>query len=58
MVCTLVSIHFDSPQLGHTRKTNSIKIQTVHPETCSILKKKFRKKGPGTKFPPHFVYDF
>ena len=32
-----LSINFDNPALGHTVKTNCIKLSTVDPELCSIL---------------------
>ena len=37
VVRALVSIYFDSPRLGHTIKTNCIKLQTVDPKICAIL---------------------
>ena len=37
MICSLVLIYFDSPQLEHTAKINWIKLQTIDPEICSIL---------------------
>ena len=44
MVSTLVSLCFGSSRLGHTVKTNCIKL---NPEICSIF-----------DCPPHFVGDF
>ena len=35
MICTLVSISFDSTPLGHAIKTKGIKLYTVDPEICS-----------------------
>ena len=32
-----LSINFDNTALGHTVKTNCIKLSTVDPELCSIL---------------------
>ena len=37
VVSTLVSLYSGSPGLGHTKKANGIKFQTVEPEICSIL---------------------
>ena len=37
MVSTLVLIYFGSPQLKHTIKTNCINVQTVDPDTWSVL---------------------
>ena len=56
MVRTLVSICFGSPRLGHTIKTNCVKLQTVNPELRSILI--FLKKGIGIVSLPHSVHDF
>ena len=36
MISTLILIYFDSPQLGHTRKANCIKFQTVYLQTHSV----------------------
>ena len=48
---SLVSIYFDSPQHGHTIKTNCIKLQIR-----SILI--FSENALGLVSPSHFVYDF
>ena len=37
VVSTLNSIHFGSPQLGHTIKATCAKFFNVGPETCSIF---------------------
>ena len=37
VVRSLVSICFGSSRLGPRIKLNCIKLQTVHPEVCSIL---------------------
>ena len=53
MVCGLVSITFDSPQLGKQLKQNSyIKLQNIDPKID------FFKKGLRIASLPHFVYDF
>ena len=44
MVCSLVSVTFDSPQLGKQLK--------------QIISFDFLEKGLGIVSPPHFVYDF
>ena len=48
---SLVSIYFDSPQHGHTIKTNCIKLSIR-----SILI--FSENALGLVSPSHFVYDF
>ena len=56
VVRSLVSVCFGSPPLGHTKKTNCMKLQTVDPEIFPNLI--FLKKGLGPVFPPYFVHDF
>ena len=46
------NIFWQSPRLGHTKKTNNIK----HVETCSIFN--FLKKGMRLVPPPHFRHVF
>ena len=59
MVSTLVSICFTSPRLGHTIKTNCMKLQTVDPDfDFDFLNFDFLKKGLGLVSPIYFVYDF
>ena len=54
VVCNLVSIYFDSPQL--TIKTNCINSKAIDLEICSILI--FLEKGLGIVSLAHFVYNF
>ena len=49
---TLVSICFGSPQLGHTIKTNYIKLQNADQKTDLIF---VFKKGLGLVSPLYFV---
>ena len=57
MVCSLVSICFDSRQLGYKIKTNCIKLYTIDPEICLTLN--FQKMvWDWLVCPLHFVYDF
>ena len=55
VVCSLVSIYFDSPQLG-TQHKQTIKLSTVVPEISSISI--FLNKGEELVSLSHFVYDF
>ena len=55
MVCCLVSIHFDSPELEHTVK-KLIKLWTINLEISSIWI--YLEKRLGIVSPPHFVNDF
>ena len=56
MVCSLVSILFDRPQLGHTIK--SYCIETLDYLFRNMLNFDFLEKGLELVSPPHFVYDF
>ena len=51
MVCSLVSIYFDNPQLGQT-------IKTLDYWSRDMLNFNISEKGLGLVSPPHFVYDF
>ena len=53
MLCSLVSIYFNSTQLG-IQQEQTVKLLTIDPEICSI----FFEKGVGIAFLPQFVYDF
>ena len=55
VVCSLVLIYFDSPQLA-IQKNKLYKTLDIDPEICSILN--FLKKGLGLVSSPNFVYDF
>ena len=50
MVCSSVSINFDSPQSG-----KQLKLKNIDPEICSFC---FSEKGLGIISLPNFVYDF
>ena len=54
MVCSLVLIYFDSPQLGFN-KNKLLKTLTIDPD---ILNFNFPEKGLGLVSPSLFVYDF
>ena len=56
VVSILVSKCFVRLRLGHTMKTNCMKLQAVNPEISSILI--FAKKDLGLVFPSYFVDDF
>ena len=51
MASALVLTYFGRPPLGHIKKINFIKFQTVDPEMCSVL---IFIKGSGTSFPTTF----
>ena len=55
MVCSLVSITFDSPQLG--KQLNKI-YKTLEYWSRDMLNFDFLEKGLGIVFLTHFVYDF
>ena len=57
MMCALVLIYFDSSRLGHTIKTNCIKLLSY---CWSRDKPNFDvlEKGLWINFPPHFVNEF
>ena len=54
MVRNLVSICFGGRRLGHTKKTKSMKLETVNSQICSILI--FLKIALGQVFPTHFEH--
>ena len=51
MVCRLISIYFDSPQLGHTIKINCIKVKKLT-QRCAQFR--FFRKGSGYSFSTTF----
>ena len=55
MVCNLVSIYFDSPELGHTIKTNCIEFKTIDPEILLIM---FFRKESGNSLSTTFCVLF
>ena len=58
MVHSLVSIYFESPQIGHTIKASCINIQTVDPEIGSILifSRRVLDQFPNHIFKKNFSY--
>ena len=55
MICNLVSIYFDSPQLVYNK--NKL-YKTLDYWSGDILNFNFSEKGLGLVSPPHFVYYF
>ena len=55
MICNLVSIYFNSTQLGMQWKKL---YKTLDYSSSDMLNFDFSEKGLGLVFPPHFVYDF
>ena len=55
MICNLVSITFDSPQLGKQLKQM---YKTLEYRSRDILNFHFLEKGLEIVFLPHFVHDF
>ena len=55
MLCSLISITFDSPQLGKQLKQNIYNLRTLIQD---MLNFDFLEKGLGIVLLPHFVYDF
>ena len=56
MVCTLISIYFDSPQLGYYNKNKLYK--TLHCWSRDMIILNVLENGLGLVSPPYFMYDF
>ena len=55
MVCSLVSIYFDSPNLAYNQNKM---LKTLDYWSIDMLNFYFLEKGLGIVSPPHFMYDF
>ena len=55
VVCSLVSLYFNSPQLSIQQKQT---VKTLDYWSRDMLNFNFSEKGMGLVFPPHFEHDF
>ena len=55
VVCSLVSIYFNTPRLGYKKRNICIKLQIINPEICSNL---VFEIGVEIGSLPHFLYNF
>ena len=58
VLCSLVSIYFDSPQLGIKQNETENENENLDYWSRDMLNFNFSEKGLGLVSPPHFVYDF